>query len=505
VDYGKEQREWNQLDGEVSKRTRKETAYFEHDEPTNDHIPRYQQVIDDLYSQNQIFQNKINQLQDSSGWEETNQKLLKMQDSIKDIKHENMSLKDEREMYYSQLMTLKNVNESQQKLINFLNESKQEGNHHINLLSENDENDIQDLYTHQEVKNQEFWTPKYQIREYGIREYENQNSESAEYNHHRNPEIQSHASEEKSDGENGSELGEHYRKEHYHTQTLQSPLEKLEADKQNQQKIHEHENWNEDSSEKMTSIEKSRKNYNEIVESFQNIHCKLEEWHQQKSSMETDSYAKLVQQHTAKFDTKDSLNGDDKFLYEFERNIVSRQEQERCISTPNDCSLDKNESQKYKRVPSFAYQEVDSDGNENFGFNFSNTFDSQLQVLKNDMAGSRNIDENDNPNKYSPNVFYSGKCHPDLLEQSKMPVNTLDQLRTRSKLANQEEFSGKAQNNWHKPKINEGISEMPCKSFIKSKSNYYDQLEVSEKTNTIYSESRGSAPLSPLRERRLIQ
>lgn len=75
----------------------------------------------------------------------------------------------------------------------------------------------------------------------------------------------------------------------------------------------------------MTSIEKSRKSYQEIIGSFKNIHDKLEEWHKQKGSVEK-GYTSLSQQQTAKFDSQphkqdESLIEDQnqEFMYEFEK------------------------------------------------------------------------------------------------------------------------------------------------------------------------------------------
>ncbi len=100
-------------------------------------IPKYEMVITDLHRQNEIFQNKINKLEDSNGWDNQSEKMLremqKMQAAIDEVKHENEALRDEKHIFRNQLFTLKNVNESQQKLINFLNESK--GNNYSNSPS----------------------------------------------------------------------------------------------------------------------------------------------------------------------------------------------------------------------------------------------------------------------------------------------------------------------------------------------------------------------------------
>jgi len=53
------------------------------------------------------------------------EEMQRIQEAIDEVKHENETLKDEKHIYHNQLSTLKNVNESQQKLINFLNENKQ--------------------------------------------------------------------------------------------------------------------------------------------------------------------------------------------------------------------------------------------------------------------------------------------------------------------------------------------------------------------------------------------
>lgn len=69
-------------------------------------------------------------MESSSGWDLDGEALLReihrMQESINKVKKENEALRDERHMFQTQLITLKNVNESQQKLIKFLNESNEE-------------------------------------------------------------------------------------------------------------------------------------------------------------------------------------------------------------------------------------------------------------------------------------------------------------------------------------------------------------------------------------------
>jgi RNA polymerase-interacting CarD/CdnL/TRCF family regulator len=82
-----------------------------------------------LEESNEVFQQKIEQMESNSGWDIDGERLLKeiqrMQESIDKVKQENETLRDERQMFHSQLITLKNVNESQQKLIKFLNESNE--------------------------------------------------------------------------------------------------------------------------------------------------------------------------------------------------------------------------------------------------------------------------------------------------------------------------------------------------------------------------------------------
>jgi hypothetical protein len=75
----------------------------------------------------------------------------------------------------------------------------------------------------------------------------------------------------------------------------------------------------------MTSIEKSRQSYHEIIGSFKNIHDKLEDWHKQKGSTEK-GYVSLAQQQTAKFESNPNRgdenidNQNQQFMYEFEKN-----------------------------------------------------------------------------------------------------------------------------------------------------------------------------------------
>jgi hypothetical protein len=92
-------------------------------------IPKYEQVITDLQHQNEIFQSKIADLENSNGWDHQSESMLreiqKMQDAVEFVKHENENLREEKYVYKNQLITLKNVNESQQKLINFINDNKE--------------------------------------------------------------------------------------------------------------------------------------------------------------------------------------------------------------------------------------------------------------------------------------------------------------------------------------------------------------------------------------------
>lgn len=89
-------------------------------------------VITDLHRQNELFQNKISELENSNGWDHESEKMLKemqkMQEAIDDAKYENESLRDEKHMFRNQVFSLKNVNESQQKLINFLNVNQEQDN-----------------------------------------------------------------------------------------------------------------------------------------------------------------------------------------------------------------------------------------------------------------------------------------------------------------------------------------------------------------------------------------
>lgn len=102
-------------------------------------IPKYEQVITDLQNQNEFLKAKIDEIENKNGWDHQSEKMLaemhKMQEAIEYVKQENENLKEEKyiyndkksleiKMYRDQLVTLKNVNESQQKLINFMQDSK---------------------------------------------------------------------------------------------------------------------------------------------------------------------------------------------------------------------------------------------------------------------------------------------------------------------------------------------------------------------------------------------
>lgn len=91
-------------------------------------IPKYEQVITDLQSQNEFLKAKIDVVENKNDWDDQSENMLaemhKMQEAIEYVKRENENLKEEKHMYRNQLVTLKNVNESQQKLINFMQDSK---------------------------------------------------------------------------------------------------------------------------------------------------------------------------------------------------------------------------------------------------------------------------------------------------------------------------------------------------------------------------------------------
>lgn len=130
----------------------------------------------------------------------------------------------------------------------------------------------------------------------------------------------------------------------------------------------------------MTSIEKSRKSYQDIIGSFKNIHDKLEEWHKQRKKSVDKSYTALVQQHTAKFDTRNETQYDleeekDEFLYEFEKEDTRDQKYQES-NTPSS-------SHKYRRNLSFAPELIDIETDkENIGSNMNNTSEIAMSNLK---------------------------------------------------------------------------------------------------------------------------
>lgn len=122
-----------------------------------------------------------------------------------------------------------------------------------------------------------------------------------------------------------------------------------------------------------SSIEKSRKSYQDIISSFKNIHNKLEEWHKQRKSVDK-SYNVIVQQHTAKFDTgcedvdEDESDQDkEDFLYEFEKPESSYNHTKQA----DDFRIG---SFHYKRNPSGGFEKNQLEiGKENVGYNFNQT------------------------------------------------------------------------------------------------------------------------------------
>ena len=82
---------------------------------------------------------------------------------------------------------------------------------------------------------------------------------------------------------------------------------------------------NQEADLKLTSIEKSRESYQEIIGSFKNIHKKLEQWHKNKDEPDK-GYGALVEQQTANFENlgpenleENAQEEEEKFLYEFEK------------------------------------------------------------------------------------------------------------------------------------------------------------------------------------------
>ncbi|CAI2385628.1 unnamed protein product [Moneuplotes crassus] len=241
-----------------------------------DFIPNYERVINDLQSQNKDFQHKISELERSNGWDQASEKMLKemrkMQEAIDMVKHENEALRDERHMFQNQLYTLKNVNESQQKLIQFLNSEKE------NSDNENENNNEKSFYNRAD-------------------------SSFINRNHDNNF---SPISEEE------NEFGN----------TLELEDKKITEEELDQKSDDSYDLDSQDDDKELNSIEKSRQSYNEIIGSFKNIHDKLEQWHNQRKLPDKE-YGSLIQQETASFDNIEPENPqnkeEDTFLYEFEK------------------------------------------------------------------------------------------------------------------------------------------------------------------------------------------
>lgn len=132
----------------------------------------------------------------------------------------------------------------------------------------------------------------------------------------------------------------------------------------------------------MTSIEKSRKSYHEIIGSFKNIHDKLEEWHKQKGSVEK-GYSSISQQQTAKFDSQPHKQNENliegqnqEFMYEFEKH------QSYTVDSSyraRDAKPEQIGNLSFKKTPSLN-QEVEAYESDKENISSNNYIRSQMQV-----------------------------------------------------------------------------------------------------------------------------
>ena len=190
-----------------------------------------------------------------------------MQESIDAVKQENQNLKDQRELFENQLITLRNVNESQQKLINFLNNS-----------SANENRSSPSFFYEPNDKNHENMNDHLVIQE-----NENIPQETFECNPYFEPSIR-----------------------HNQEQTF----EHTSSYTQNQENQNQFENVSENDGR--SSVEQARKSYGDIIGSFQNVHNKIMEFNKNKGLNEIYEHGKIYK-NTAK------VEQNQKFLYEFEK------------------------------------------------------------------------------------------------------------------------------------------------------------------------------------------
>ena len=164
-----------------------------------------------------------------------------MQESIDAVKLENEELKDQRSLFESQLLTLKNVNDSQQKIIDYLNKSNMN----------NDMVSSPKFFNHyqSEMRAKDF-TPDLSV----ISEDEKVANCSKIENLQRNSYTESNNNENE-ESENESNISKNMLKYKINTEE--------ENDKTDEE-----------------SIDRNRRSYQDIITSFKSIHDKIEKWNQ---------------------------------------------------------------------------------------------------------------------------------------------------------------------------------------------------------------------------------
>ena len=165
-----------------------------------------------------------------------------MRESIDEVKKENEDLRDQRWIYESQLMTLKNVNDSQQKIISFLNKSNNK----------------------KELMSSPTFFPKYQA-EMEINNFAQDYSASSvdenvmDYSQEES-QIQKNYISSSTNWIQESEDGE------YQNKSLKISKQDFYEDNKSQNE--------------QDSIDRSRRSYQDIISSFKSIHDKIERWNQ---------------------------------------------------------------------------------------------------------------------------------------------------------------------------------------------------------------------------------
>lgn len=317
---------------------------------SNQYLPKYERVISDLQNQNEKFQRRIMQLEQSNAWDDTSEKMLqeiqKMQESIDAVKYENKNLKDQKEIFQNQLITLRNVNESQQKLINFLNNSTSNDNRSSPSF-------FYDIHYRGIDTPQDFSA---------IEENEKDNDESFSHNHYL---------------------------DHIHNYENESQTFKEQDQSNNKQSDNQVEVETEEvKQEEPMYYQPTGNMYSDIIGSFQSVHNKIMEFNKHRVSRDSMEHGKIYK-NTAKFDEP----ADEKFLYEFEK--AESDHDHHAFNT------NQNESSEYEIHPDYKFSNDYKNQKSESKYEYSYDY-------KSNQSFNQNSSKNKSGSNFDPSQFTAG-------------------------------------------------------------------------------------------------